>query len=266
MVSVDEQLARSWIAGSVLIAVLAGCAVTSQSETPVDQTGVPTQEASSVVPVTAAALADRLEADERPIVKESTTTTTTRSPETVDDAEFLTGMRDEMVDLLIQRGADPEDAEVEADRLMTEGVDRETATAVMEKQLEIWENWMANYQLHPVMGSLWTEKEAECAIMEMLKQNGVAGTERLMTIANVETLDPKDATALVQPIADCMDLRALTLEAMTIGGADSPECLLAPVTEEQIVLWHVIQFMAGQEAYWAAVSYDLDLTCIGGPA
>ena len=30
--------------------VLAGCAVTSQSETPVDQTGVPTQEASSVVP------------------------------------------------------------------------------------------------------------------------------------------------------------------------------------------------------------------------
>ena len=50
MVSVDEQLARSWIAGSVLIAVLAGCAVASQSETPVDQTGVPTQEASSVVP------------------------------------------------------------------------------------------------------------------------------------------------------------------------------------------------------------------------
>ncbi|MDP7258478.1 MAG: hypothetical protein QF419_03835, partial [Acidimicrobiales bacterium] len=30
--------------------VLVGCAVTSQSETPVDQTGVPTQEASSVVP------------------------------------------------------------------------------------------------------------------------------------------------------------------------------------------------------------------------
>ena len=190
------------------------------------------------------------------------TTTTALVPEVEVTEEDMAGVRDELVDLLIQRGAEPEDAEIEADRLMSGDFDGERAIEALNTQIVIYEDWMANYQLHPIMGSLWTEEEASCAILEMLKQSGVAGTERLLTIADSGGLDKEDAFSLVQPVADCTDLWAMTLEAMTIGGADSPECLLAPVTEEQIVLWHVLEFMAGRDAYWYAVDYDLDLTCL----
>ena len=206
-----------------------------------------------------------------PVVAETTTTAAPTTATDADEPEYdeeedMAALRDELVDLLIQRGAEPGDAEVEADRLMAGDFDGERATTVLTLEIAIYEDWMANYQLHPVMGSLWTEEEASCAILEMLKQNGVAGTDRLLTIADTSGLNKEDAFALVQPVADCTDLRAMTLEAMTIGGADSPECLLRPVTEEQIVLWHVLDFMAGRDAYWYAVDYDLDLTCIGGPA
>jgi len=244
---------------------------------PVDSTGGPLDEIGllltgvagscmepSMPPATTTSVAAPSTGPE--IAEETTTTTTTRSPETVDDAELLAGMRDELVDLLIQRGADPEEAEVEADRLMAEGADSERVMEVMDKQLEIYEDWMANYPLHPVLGSLWTEEEASCSIIEMMKQSGVAGTERLMIIANAGDMAEEDALALVKPIADCTDLWAMTLEAMTIGGADSPECLLGPVSEEQIVLWHVAGFTDGRDGYWSAVDQDLDLTCIGAPA
>jgi hypothetical protein len=197
-----------------------------------------------------------------PRVEEEVTTTTSEAvPPEDDDEEALAGMRDALVDLLIQRGADPAEAEVEADRLMSEGADSERVTEVMDKQLEIYEDWMENYYLHPVLGVLWAEEEATCAIIEMMKQSGVYGTERLLIIANDGGMDEEDALALVQPIADCVDLRAMTLEEMKLGGVDNAECLLGNVSEEQIVLWHVAEFTDGRAGHRNAVDGDVDLSC-----
>ena len=198
-------------------------------------------------------------------VETSTTTAEAAEPEN-DDEDAMAGVRDALVDLLIQRGAEPGEAEVEADRLMAGDFDGERAKDALTLEMQIYEEWMLNYPLHPVMGGLWTEEEASCAIMEMFKQSGVAGTERLLTIAQLGAMSTEDATALVQPVADCADLRAMTLEDMRSGGVDNPECLLAPVTEEQIVTWHAAEFSDGMDAYWDAVDRDLDLTCLGGPA
>jgi len=195
------------------------------------------------------------------VEEEVTTTTSEAVPPEDDDEEALAGMRDALVDLLIQRGADPAEAEVEADRLMWEGADSERVTEVMDKQLEIYEDWTENYYLHPVLGVLWAEEEATCAIIEMMKQSGVYGTERLLIIANDGGMDEEDALALVQPIADCVDLRAMMLEEMKLGGVDNAECLLGNVSEEQIVLWHVAEFTDGRAGHRNAVDGDVDLSC-----
>ena len=196
----------------------------------------------------------------------STTVTTTAVPTTtVEDSgeaenweEIEEDLRSGLVEILIERGMTPEEAEIEADERMAEG----TEVEVVEDQFAIWEDWMENYPSHPVLGNHWTADEAECVIIDMMKKRGIYETDRQIKGATAGGMDEEDAEFLVRPVADCVDLRAAVLADMVVYEYDEdPECLLAGVTEEQIASWYVADFTDGRDGFRELYLQDINPSC-----
>ena len=196
----------------------------------------------------------------------STTVTTTAVPTTtVEDSgeaenweEIEEDLRSGLVEILIERGMTPEEAEIEADERMAEG----TEVEVVEDQFAIWEDWMENYPSHPVLGNHWTADEAECVIIDMMRKRGIYETDRQVKGATAGGMDEEDAEFLVRPVADCVDLRAAVLADMVVYEYDEdPECLLAGVTEEQIASWYVADFTDGRDGFSELFWQDINQSC-----
>ena len=173
--------------------------------------------------------------------------------------EVMDGVRDALVGLLMEReGLERAAAEESADLLMEQGTD----SAVMEQQLAIYANWMNRYPVHPVLGSHWSEEQAECAIVTMMRVEGIARTGYLVANAKTGGMSVVDAQALVQPVAYCADLLAMArAELTTIGVPQDIDCLLAGVAEEDVATWYVAVFTDGPAGFNAALSEGVDLTC-----
>ena len=173
--------------------------------------------------------------------------------------EVMDGVRDALVGLLMEReGLERAAAEESADLLMEQGTD----SAVMEQQLAIYANWMNRYPVHPVLGSHWSEEQAECAIVTMMRVEGIARTGYLVANASTGGMSVVDAQALVQPVAYCADLLAMArAELTTIGVPQDIDCLLAGVAEEDVATWYVAVFTDGPAGFNAALSEGVDLTC-----
>ena len=92
------------------------------------------------------------------------TTTTSSDPSEEGWEETERDIRALVVEILIERGMTPEEAEIEADERIAEG----TEVEVVEDQIAIWEDWMNNYFHHPVLGNYWTADEAKCVIIAMM--------------------------------------------------------------------------------------------------
>ncbi len=173
--------------------------------------------------------------------------------------EVIEGVREALVKLVmesegIERGA----AEERANLLMERGAD----PAVVEQQMAIYASWMDNYPVHPVLGRHWTEEQAECAIVTMMRVEGVARTGRLMNDARTGGMSVEDAQALVQPVAYCVDLMAMVRAELTsVGVPQDLDCLLAGVVEEEVATWYVAVFTDGPAGFNAALSEGVDLTC-----
>ena len=162
-----------------------------------------------------------------------------------------------MVELLIERGMTPEEAEIEADERMAQG----TEVEVVQDQFAIWEDWMDNYPSHPVLGNHWTADEAECVIIAMMRKRGIYETDRQIKGATEGGMDEEDAEFLVRPVADCVDLRAMALADMLQSGVEDPECLLADVAEDQIAAWYVAQFTDGRDGFRELYLQDINQSC-----
>ncbi len=194
----------------------------------------------------------------------TTTTTVPPTPEPTspdhDMEETMADIRSKMVDILIEReGLSREAAGTRADELMEQGVEKE----IVDDQFAIYEDWMDNYQSHPMLGHRWTPDEANCVIIEMMRVNGIYETDRLVKGATAGGMTEHDALALVMPVAGCVDLGALVLEDMADAGLEQdPACLLAGVTGEQIAGWYVTEFTDGPDGFHKAFSEDLDWSCI----
>ena len=135
----------------------------------------------------------------------------------------------------------------------------------VDQQFILFGNWMDNYRSHPVLGRHWTEGEAECAIVTMIRVEGVARSGALMNGASVGNMSAEDAISLVQPVGFCTDLLALMRGDMVeLGVPQDPDCLLAGVTEEDVAKWFVALFMHGRDGFNGAMGEDLDLTCPTG--
>ena len=189
--------------------------------------------------------------------------TTTGAPTTTYDIdETMDGVREEVVQLVMERdGVDRAAAEIRADALMEQGIDSEA----VDQQFILFGNWMDNYRSHPVLGRHWTEGEAECAIVTMIRVEGVARSGALMNGASVGNMSAEDAISLVQPVGFCTDLLALMRGDMVeLGVPQDPDCLLAGVTEEDVAKWFVALFMHGRDGFNGAMGEDLDLTCPTG--
>ena len=189
--------------------------------------------------------------------------TTTAAPiSTYDVEETMDGVREEVVRLVMERdGLDRAAAEIRADELMERGVD----TEVVDQQFSLFANWMDNHQSHPVLGRHWTEDEAECAVVTMIRVEGIGRTGALMNGASVGGMAAEDALSLVQPVGYCTDLLALMKTDMVdLGVPQDLDCLLAGVAEEDVAEWFVALFMHGREGFNAAMGEDLDLTCPAG--
>ena len=173
--------------------------------------------------------------------------------------EVMDGVRDALVGLLMEReGLERAAAEESADLLMEQGTD----SAVMEQQLAIYANWMNRYPVHPVLGSHWSEEQAECAIVTMMRVEGIARTGYLVANAKTGGMSVVDAQALVQPVAYCADLLAMArAELTTVGVPQDIDCLLAGVAEEDVATWYVAVFTDGPAGFNAALSEGVDLTC-----
>ena len=176
---------------------------------------------------------------------------------------MIEGVREALVKLVmesegIERGA----AEERANLLMERGAD----PAVVEQQMAIYASWMDNYPVHPVLGRHWTEEQAECAIVTMMRVEGVARTGRLMNDARTGGMSVEDAQALVQPVAYCVDLMAMVRAELTsVGVPQDLDCLLAGVVEEEVATWYVAVFTDGPAGFNAALSEGVDLTCPTAP-
>jgi hypothetical protein len=175
------------------------------------------------------------------------------------DDEVMDGVREALVGLLMEReGLERAAAEESADLLMEQGTD----SAVMEQQLAIYANWMNRYPVHPVLGSHWSEEQAECAIVTMMRVEGIARTGYLVANASTGGMSVVDAQALVQPVAYCADLLAMARAELTsVGVPQDIDCLLAGVAEEDVATWYVAVFTDGPAGFNAALSEGVDLTC-----
>ena len=196
----------------------------------------------------------------------STTVTTTAVPTTtVEDSgeaenweEIEEDLRSGLVEILIERGMTPEEAEIEATQKMAEGVD----PRIIEDQFALWENWLNNYPSHPVLGSYWTADEAECIIIAMMRERGVYETDKQVRGAAQGGMAREDAEFLVRPVANCVDLRAAVLADMVMHAYhEDPECLLAEVTEEQIASWYVADFTDGRDGFRELYLQDINSSC-----
>ena len=187
----------------------------------------------------------------------ATTTLTPSDPPEEDWEEIESDIRAQVVEMLIERGMTPEEAEIEADERMTEGVEVE----VVEDQVAIWEDWMSNYPSHPVLGNHWTEAEAECVIIAMMRERGIYETDRQIKGATEGGMAEEDAEFLVRPVADCVDLKAMVRDDMLEGGVEDPDCLLADVTEDQIAAWFVAQFTDGRDGFRELYLQDINQSC-----
>ena len=173
--------------------------------------------------------------------------------------EVMDGVREVLVGLLMER-ADLERATAEerADLLM----ERSSDSAVLEQQLAIYANWMDRYPVHPVLGSHWTEEQAECAIVTMMRVEGIGRTGYLVANASTGGMSVVDAQALVQPVSYCVDLLTMVrAELTTIGVPQDVDCLLAGVAEEDVASWYVAVFTDGPAGFNAALGEGVDLTC-----
>ncbi len=177
--------------------------------------------------------------------------------------EVIEGVREALVKLVMEReGIERGAAEERANLLMELGAD----PAVVEQQMAIYASWMDNYPAHPVLGRHWTEDQAECAIVTMMRVEGVARTGRLMNDARTGGMSVEDAQALVQPVAYCVDLMAMVRAELTsVGVPQDLDCLLAGVVEEEVATWYVAVFTDGPAGFNAALSEGVDLTCPTAP-
>ena len=155
--------------------------------------------------------------------------------------EVMDGVREALVGLLMERSSD---------------------SAVLEQQLAIYDNWMDRYPVHPVLGSHWTEEQAECAIVTMMRVEGIGRTGYLVANASTGGMSVVDAQALVQPVSYCVDLLTMVrAELTTIGVPQDVDCLLAGVAEEDVASWYVAVFTDGPAGFNAALGEGVDLTC-----
>ena len=145
----------------------------------------------------------------------------------------MADIRSKMVDILIEReGLSREAAGTRADELMEQGVEKE----IVDDQFAIYEDWMDNYQSHPMLGHRWTPDEANCVIIEMMRVNGIYETDRLVKGATAGGMTEHDALALVMPVAGCVDLGALVLEDMADAGLQQdPACSLSASRDIPVV-------------------------------
>ena len=120
---------------------------------------------------------------------------------------------------------------------------------------------MSNYPSHPVLGNHWTEAEAECVIIAMMRERGIYETDRQIKGATEGGMAEEDAEFLVRPVADCVDLKAMVRDDMLEGGVEDPDCLLAGVTEDQIAAWFVAQFTDGLEGFGELFRQDINQSC-----
>jgi len=173
--------------------------------------------------------------------------------------EVMDGVREALVGLLMEReGLERAAAEESADLLM----ERSSDSAVVEQQLAIYAMWMDGYPAHPVLGRHWTEEQAECAIVTMMRVEGTVRTGNLVANAKTGGMSVVDAQALVQPVAYCVDFLAMVRTELTsIGVPQDVDCLLAGVAEEDVATWYVAVFTDGQAGFNAALSEGVDLTC-----
>jgi hypothetical protein len=157
-----------------------------------------------------------------------------------------------------REGLDRASAEERADILVEQSSD----SAVLEQQLAIYANWMDRYPVHPVLGSHWTEEQAECAIVTMMRVEGIGRTGYLVANASTGGMSVVDAQALVQPVSYCVDLLTMVrAELTTIGVPQDVDCLLAGVAEEDVASWYVAVFTDGPAGFNAALGEGVDLTC-----
>ena len=195
----------------------------------------------------------------------TTTVTTTAVPTTtVEDSgevenreEVLEDLQAGAVEILLGRSMTLEEAEIEVKKSMAEGTDPK----IVEDLFRIFEDWMRTYASHPVMGSKWTDSDARCVIFAMMTERGIYETERQMKDAAAGGMSQADAEFLVRPVAECVDLKAMHREQILLGGDADPDCLLADVAEEQIVSWHVAQFVEGDEGMIELVRQDINQSC-----
>jgi len=173
--------------------------------------------------------------------------------------EVIEGVREALVKLVMEReGIERGAAEERANLLMERGAD----PAVVEQQMAIYASWMDNYPVHPVLGRHWTEEQAECAIVTMMRVEGVARTGQLMNDARTGGMSVEDAQALVQPVAYCVDLLVMVRAEMTAMGVPQDlNCLLAGLDEADVATWYVAVFTDGRAGFNAALSEGVDLTC-----
>ncbi len=170
------------------------------------------------------------------------------------------GIRSKLVEILMERdeSLSREAAEVEADRLMGQGAEKE----VVDRQLALYSNWMESYQGHPIMGNYWTVDEAECVVIAMMHRSGIDGTARLISDSQSDGpggVPEEDAMALIEPVAECVDLKDLHLRAAVFG--DDTDCKLAGVAADQMIGWYVVYFTDGVDRFQEMFQQDIDTSC-----
>ncbi len=202
-------------------------------------------------------------------VKITTTTTTTFAPTTtspsplsansdgIDLVDFEKEIEEGIVEILTERGLDKEEAEKFAHEKLQEGVDPQ----VVNDMILIFEDWMENYPLHPVLGRVWTEENAQCVIFEMMRKGGVYQTSEVIKFAARGGMSEKDARFLVQPVSECVDLYVLVKADMNLDKLENVDCIMEGVTEEQIVEWYVADLSADSLSFFDLYANDVNLSC-----
>ena len=202
-------------------------------------------------------------------VKITTTTTTTFAPTTtspsplsansdgIDLVDFEKEIEEGIVEILTERGLDKEEAEKFAHEKLQEGVDPQ----VVNDMILIFEDWMENYPLHPVLGRVWTEENAQCVIFEMMRKGGVYQTSEVIKFAARGGMSEKDARFLVQPVSECVDLYVLVKADMNLDNLENVDCIMEGVTEEQIVEWYVADLSADSLSFFDLYANDVNLSC-----
>ena len=235
----------------LLVGLTVGCTAGQSLGVPVDDNRTPAEKAPinqppALPPTTTVPAANLSEA--------------TRGMPGEEWEEIEEGIRSRVVKIFTERGMSSEMAEAEADRRMAEGVE----VGVVEEEFEIFEDWMRNYPDHPVLGSHWTEDDAQCVIFTMLKRVGIRETGKLLTRTSRGGMSGSDAKSLVQPVADCVSLKEMVQADMRQNPAvsvEGAECVIGDLTEEQVVSWFVADFTDGARAMRNAFLRDVDWSC-----